>query len=122
MSGFFPPGGAGRQNNKPGAKSAAGSSGFGAFAPGTRVRVRKASGPGHIRTPYFLRGHEGVVESCAGEFPNPEDLAYGRTGMPARALYRVAFRQPELWPAYAGSRADTLIADIFEHWLDEKPS
>ncbi|MSP80954.1 MAG: nitrile hydratase subunit beta [Rhodospirillales bacterium] len=122
MSGNFPPGGAGRQDNKPGAKFAAESFGFGVFAPGTRVRVRGASLPGHIRTPYFLRGHEGVIESVAGKFPNPEDLAYGRPGMPPRTLYRVAFRQPDLWPAYAGSGQDTLIADIFEHWLDERPS
>ena len=94
----------------------------GRFQPGTKVRVRAAFPPGHVRTPYFLRGLDGVVESLAGEFPNPEELAYGRPGMPPRALYRVVFRQSDLWPAYAGSGADTLIADIFEHWLDEKPS
>ncbi|OHC83789.1 MAG: hypothetical protein A3G73_07270 [Rhodospirillales bacterium RIFCSPLOWO2_12_FULL_67_15] len=91
------------------------------LAPGACVRVRAAFPPGHVRTPYFLRGHEGVIDSLAGEFPNPEELAYGRTGMPRRALYRVVFRQPDLWPGYAGAAADTVIADIFEHWLDEAP-
>lgn len=119
MRGRFAPGGAGRQIKKPGAGSAAGSPIRGAFAPGARVRVRAAFPPGHVRTPYFLRGKEGVIDSLAGEFPNPEELAYGRTGLPRLALYRVLFRQPDLWPAYASAAADTVIADIFEHWLDE---
>ena len=91
----------------------------GRFSPGAEVRVRAAFPPGHVRTPYFLRGKNGVIESLAGEFPNPEELAYGRTGMPRLALYRVVFRQPDLWPAYAGAATDTVIADIFDHWLDE---
>lgn len=93
----------------------------GRFSPGAEVRVRAAFPPGHVRTPYFLRGKEGVIDSLAGEFPNPEELAYGRTGMPREALYRVVFRQPDLWPAYAGAATDTVIADIFDHWLDEAP-
>ncbi|MEK7245154.1 MAG: SH3-like domain-containing protein, partial [Pseudomonadota bacterium] len=84
--------------------------------------VRAAFPPGHLRTPYFLRGKRGVVESLAGQFPNPEEMAYGRAGMPPRALYRVVFRQSDLWPAYAGSASDMLIADIFEHWLDQAPA
>ena len=92
------------------------------LAPGVKVRVRAAFPPGHIRTPYFLRGHEGVIDTLAGEFPNPEELAYGRPGLPLRTLYRVAFRQADLWPAYEGAAQDTVIADIFEHWLDETPA
>lgn len=91
------------------------------FSPGARVKVRAAFPPGHVRTPYFLRGKEGRVEKLAGKFSNPEELAYGRDGLPRRALYRVVFRQRELWPAYAGAPADTLIADIFEHWLEPAP-
>ena len=49
--------------------------------------------PGHVRTPHYLRGQRGVVESIAGHFANPEELAYGRDGLPRRALYRVRFRQ-----------------------------
>lgn len=89
-----------------------------AHRPGTRVRVRAAFPPGHVRTPYFLRGREGVVESVAGVFPNPEELAYGRDGLPRTPLYRVRFRQADLWPDYAGRPADVLTADIFDHWLD----
>lgn len=93
----------------------------GRFPPGAQVRVRAAFPPGHVRTPYFLRGKEGRVDMLAGEFPNPEELAYGRDGLPRVALYRVIFRQRDLWPAYAGAPADTLIADIFEHWLEHAP-
>ena len=32
------------------------------FAPGERVCVRRSESPGHIRTPYYIRGKAGVVE------------------------------------------------------------
>ena len=32
------------------------------FRPGDRVRVRAAYPPGHVRTPYYCRGHVGVIE------------------------------------------------------------
>ncbi len=91
------------------------------FPPGVRVKVRAAFPPGHVRTPYFLRGKQGEIDSLAGEFPNPEELAYGRPGLPRLALYRVVFRQPDLWPTYSGPPGDTLVADIFEHWLERAP-
>ena len=50
------------------------------FRPGDRVRVRAAHPPGHIRTPYYCRGHVGVVERLCGAFANPEELAYNRPG------------------------------------------
>ena len=87
------------------------------FAPGARVRVRAAYPPGHVRTPHFVRGHAGTVESIAAIHPNPETLAYGLDGQPALPLYRVLFRQTDLWPDYAGAPQDTTIMDIFEHWL-----
>jgi nitrile hydratase len=88
-----------------------------AFQPGDQVRVRKAYPPGHLRTPFYIRGCEGVVESIAGDFANPEELAYGRDGLPAKTLYRVRFLQRDLWQDYAGPEADSLIVDIYEHWL-----
>lgn len=88
------------------------------FAPGDKVLVRTAHPPGHVRTPYYVRGHAGVVESVAGTYANPEELAYGRDGRPARALYRVRFEQRDLWPDYAGSIMDTTVVDIYEHWLE----
>ena len=88
------------------------------FKPGESVRVRKAYPLGHIRTPYYIRGHSGVIERLCGTFGNPEELAQMRSGLPARPLYRVRFRQKEVWPDYRGSDTDVLEVEIYEHWLD----
>jgi nitrile hydratase len=86
------------------------------FAAGERVRVREDYPPGHIRTPVYVRGREGVVMRKFGDFPNPEVLAIGRDA-PKRALYEVRFRMADLWPDYKGAESDTLDIDIYEHWL-----
>lgn len=88
------------------------------FAPGERVRVRTAFPPGHVRTPHYCRGREGVVERLCGRFPNPEELAYGRVPQAPSALYRVRFPQRALWPDYAGPAADSVEIEIFDHWLE----
>lgn len=88
------------------------------FAPGDRVAVRKAWLPGHVRTPAYIRGHVGVVERLCGPYPNPEELAYRRLGLPAQPLYRVRFRQIDVWPDYAGNLADTLEIELYQHWLE----
>jgi len=88
------------------------------FTVGQRVRVRAAFPPGHIRTPYYTRGRVGTIESLAGIHPNPEHRAYSRHDQPPVPVYRVRFRQPELWPDYTGNPQDTTIVDIFEHWLE----
>jgi nitrile hydratase len=88
------------------------------FAPGDRVQVRRAAPPGHLRTPFYVRGKAGVVERVLGPYRNPEELAYGRSGEPARPLYRVRFRQRDLWPDYAGPTDDTVDVEIYQHWLE----
>ena len=88
------------------------------IAEGSRVRVQDRAHPGHHRVPGYLKGREGVVTLCLGHFPNPEALAYFRSGDLPLALYQVRFRQADLWPGYAGGPGDTLDADIYEHWLD----
>jgi nitrile hydratase len=35
-----------------------------------------------------------------------------------RVLYRVRFKQKDVWPDYTGGPNDTVVADIFEHWID----
>ena len=92
------------------------------FAPGDRVRVRPdwpEAGPRrvHIRTPHYLRGRVGIVERLFGAFPNPEELAFGKPGTPPQPLYQVRFEQAPLW-ADSSSTADTVVADIYEHWLE----
>ena len=89
-----------------------------AFAIGQSVRVRRAFPPGHVRTPRYVRGRRGVIDDIAGHYANPEELAYGRDGRPRQALYRVRFRQSELWPDYRGLAADAVVVDLLEHWLE----
>lgn len=90
------------------------------LAPGTRVRVAarypETLGPCHIRTPHYLRGREGVVERLLGAFPNPEDLAFARPAARV-ALYHVRFDQPALWGE--GRAGDTVLVELYEHWLEE---
>jgi nitrile hydratase len=88
------------------------------FQPGDSVRVRAAYPPGHVRTPYYIRGKSGVIERVLDAFPNPEERAYGRSGLPQKVLYRVRFPQNEVWPDYAGPADDTVDIEIFEHWLE----
>ena len=87
------------------------------FGIGDTVRVRRAYPPGHVRAPYFTRGKTGVVDAIAGAYRNPEELAYGFDGLPRKNLYRVRFRQTEVWPDYKGPTDDTVDVDIYEHWL-----
>jgi nitrile hydratase subunit beta len=91
------------------------------FEPGDRIRVRPESKPGHVRTPGYLKGKTGRIESVLGEFRNPESLAYGGSGLPERPLYKVSFRQAHLWEDYPGSSDDELCADVYEHWLEPIP-
>jgi nitrile hydratase len=86
--------------------------------PGDPVRVREDYPPGHIRTPVFIRGKQGVITRRFGEFDNPEIIAYELTG-PKKTLYQVRFRQVDVWPGYAGAANDTLDIDIYEHWLEK---
>ena len=88
------------------------------FKRGERVKVMKAYPLGHVRTPYYIRGCTGTVERVCGAFPNPEELAQMRDGLPKLPLYRVRFRQKEVWPDYRGNEDDVLEVEIFQHWLE----
>jgi len=89
------------------------------FALGERVRVRDTAPLGHIRTPFYIRGHVGTIERLCGNFPMPEELAQMRSGLPAQPLYRVRFLQREVWPDYRGRADDVVEIEIFQHWLEK---
>jgi hypothetical protein len=91
------------------------------FRPGDRVAVRAAYPPGHIRTPFYARGKSGVVERLCGAFPNPEERAYARSGLPRQPLYRVRFRQNDVWREYSGPANDTIDIEVYQHWLEPAP-
>jgi nitrile hydratase len=91
------------------------------FKAGDPVTVHSDDRPGHIRTPYYIRGKTGWIERVHGEFLNPESLAFGGSGLPKRTLYLVAFNQADVWPECAGT-GDKVLVDIYDHWLDPAPS
>jgi nitrile hydratase len=88
---------------------------------GDAVVVKRRFPPGHRRTPAYIRGKAGTIERICGAFPNPEELAYGFDGEPKKVLYRVRFRQKDVWPQYHGGEHDIIEMEIYEHWLDPAP-
>ena len=88
------------------------------FQKGDRVRVRVDYPSHHFRTPAYIQGKLGRVEALSGFFSNPESLAHGGSGLPQIPLYRVEFPQTEVWAGYQGSPADTVLVDIYDHWLE----
>jgi len=89
------------------------------FNVGDRVRVKAYHPPGHVRTPWYCRGHAGVIERLCGAFANPEELAYNRPGLPAQPLYRVRFLSRDLWPDYREDPDDVVEIEIYQHWLEQ---
>ena len=84
---------------------------------GDTVRVCRAFPPGHCRTPFYCRGKSGTIVHYCGNFRNPEQLAYGIYDGPKGPLYRVQFKQTDIWPNYAGAPQDKAEIEIYEHWL-----
>ena len=87
------------------------------FNVGDRVVVDDRAALGHCRTPSFVRGHAGHIAAIQGAFRDPERLAYHRPGLPALVLYKVRFRQSDLWPDYTGPEGDQLELDVYDNWL-----
>jgi hypothetical protein len=89
------------------------------FSPGDRVRVKddwpETRGPVHIRTPWYVRGRQGYVERYLGEYPNPEDLAFGRQAED-RPLYHIRFDQEQLW--HERGPGDDVMVELYGHWLE----
>lgn len=91
------------------------------FAIGQAVRVRQAQVDRHIRTPGYVMGFEGRVESRHGPFRDPETLAYGGSGRPPQWLYCVRIPRAPLWRGEDGAEGDVLV-DLFESWLEATPT
>lgn len=87
------------------------------FVAGDLVTVLDRGMPGHVRIPWFVRHRTGRVERYCGAYPNPEELAFGRPGLPPIDLYRIHFAQRDLWADYGGAPADTLEIEAYDHWL-----
>lgn len=87
------------------------------FKPGDPVKVKFEDRPGHIRTPWYIRGKVGWIERVYGDFLNPESLAFGRDGLPKKTLYLVAFQQRDVFGKTSDTR-DKVLVDIYDHWLE----
>ena len=87
------------------------------FKVGDAVRILDLDKTGHIRIPWYVREREGIVERYCGAYPNPEELAYARPGLPPVDLYRVRLLQRDIWAAYDGRGDDTLEIEVYDHWL-----
>ena len=88
------------------------------FAVGQRVRIADRTPPVHHRVPAYAKGHSGTIERVCGEHGRPETYIRG-DGQPTTRLYRVRIPQTELWDRYAGTPADKLDVEVFEHWLED---
>lgn len=87
------------------------------FQIGDAVDVLELGKAGHVRIPFYIRGHQGRIIQHCGVYLNPEDLAVGITSGPVVHLYRVAFDQHRLWPDDDHPKGDQLVIEIYEHWL-----
>jgi nitrile hydratase subunit beta len=88
------------------------------FDAGDKVVVLELHKAGHVRTPFYIRGHIGTILHRCGSYLNPESLAIGDVGGPVVPLYRVGFPLNELWTDYRGNPEDMLCIEIYDHWLE----
>jgi len=88
------------------------------FAAGDMVRVRALDKAGHVRVPYYVRGHVGEVVQHCGRYLNPEDLSFAKTSGQAIDLYRVSFPQSQLWIDESHPPQDRLVLEVYDHWLE----
>ena len=88
------------------------------FQRGDEVRVKENFPNHHHRTPWFVKGKNGRITDLCGAFPNPETRAYGGTGLPMQPLYRVEFKQSDLWEGESVNSSDKLLMDIYQNWLE----
>lgn len=73
----------------------------------------------HHRTPGYVKGKVGRVETVSGRFHDPESCAYGGSGLPKRELYLIGFDMRTLWgDEYRGGHEDRLLVDVYEQWLE----
>lgn len=87
------------------------------FKVGDLATVKSGEPEPHCRTPVYLRGKRGTIVEVVGQYHNPSLLAFHKPGLPKLWLYRVRFHQNGIWQNYAGSSRDSVVADLYEHWL-----
>ncbi|WP_082771592.1 SH3-like domain-containing protein [Burkholderia sp. PAMC 26561] len=89
------------------------------FKVGDQVAVSMRYPIGHYRTPFYLRGKQGLVVRVVDQHVNPEEEAFGRNAGSPLWVYQVRFSQRDLWPDYTGASEDHLQLETFENWLEK---
>ena len=84
------------------------------FAPGARVRTRRADPPHHTRLPRYARGAVGTVLEPEGRHPLADDRARGLPA-PVQTVYTVRFHARELF----GHGDHAVMLALFESYLEE---
>ena len=87
------------------------------FQIGEKVIAKILSPPGHIRLPEYVQGHQGTVIADRGAFIFPDASAQG-IRVPQR-LYTVQFKSRDLWNHADFNFSDSVLADLFESYLDK---
>jgi len=95
----------------------AGQAGEPRFKVGDAVVVRELPVLFYTRTPEYVRGATGVIDSVAYESPAAEDETWDRPDATPEWFYVVRFTMAELWHGYTGTDTDSLRTEIPERWL-----
>ena len=78
--------------------------------------MRLEDRPGHIRTPWYIRGKSGWIERVYGDFLNPEELGVRPRRIAEANTLFVAFKA--MMFGESPWIQDKVLVDIYEHWLD----
>ena len=85
------------------------------FSVGDAVRVRRVRPEAHHRSPRYLRGVAGVVESVAGDDHMPGTR---RSDDASATVYTVAFQSTDIW-GHTDEPPFELLIDLWEPYLEE---
>ena len=78
----------------------------------TRTRWRRP----HLRTPGYIFGAKGEIAGSSGDWTLPELFAHGGKDITV-PVYRVKFRQKDIWALYHGEEKDDIMVEVSHPWL-----
>lgn len=88
------------------------------FKVGDAVLVRDLPVLFYTRTPEYVRGAVGEIDTVAYESPAAEDETWDRPDAAPEWFYVVKFAMADLWHGYTGPATDVLRTEIPQRWLD----
>lgn len=74
----------------------------------------------HLRTPGYVFGKKGIIQSFAGMFLPPQLVSWNfdaEQAIEPQPVYRVRFRFGDIWQHDPESANDTIDVEIFQEWL-----